>query len=107
MRVTIGAGQSGCARAIAASAVAARGWATPLALVFIDGGHSEAAARADYRAWAPHIIPGGRLLIHDIFEDPADGGQAPFHIMQLALASGLFREVERVHTLAILERIAA
>ena len=36
-----------------------RHWHTPLALVFIDGGHSREAALTDYRTWAPHVLPGG------------------------------------------------
>ena len=47
-----------------------------LALVFIDGGHTEEAARLDYECWAPHVVQGGYLVIHDVFEDPADGGLA-------------------------------
>ena len=74
---------------VASSAHAGRYWQTPLALVFIDGGHSHAAALTDYRTWAPHILAGGYLAIHDIFPDPADGGQAPYEIYKLALASGL------------------
>ena len=34
------------------------------------------------------------LAIHDVFPDPADGGQAPFHVYERALASGGFRELE-------------
>ena len=52
-------------------------WAGSLSVVFIDGGHSLDAALADYRNWAPRIAPGGILVIHDVFPDPADGGQAP------------------------------
>ena len=33
-------------------------------------------------------LPGGVLAIHDVFEDPADGGQAPFHVWQRAVADG-------------------
>jgi predicted O-methyltransferase YrrM len=86
------------------SGVAARCWATPLSLVFIDGGHSMEAACTDYKAWARHIIPGGYLIIHDIFFDPAQGGQAPYHIYNLAVASGLFREENMVKTLGVLQR---
>ncbi|UCD79560.1 MAG: class I SAM-dependent methyltransferase [Desulfobacterales bacterium] len=86
------------------SEVAARRWATPLSLVFIDGGHALETVLADYTAWAGHIIDGGFLLIHDIFPVPAQGGQAPFHIYKLALASGLFREVNMVKTLGVLQR---
>jgi predicted O-methyltransferase YrrM len=90
---------------VASSSQAGRFWQTPLALVFIDGGHSLEAALADYRTWAAHIAVGGYLAIHDIFPNPADGGQAPFEIYQLALASGLFEPVEMRRTLGVLRRI--
>ncbi|WP_105104370.1 class I SAM-dependent methyltransferase [Microbulbifer pacificus] len=90
---------------VASSAVAARHWNTPLSLVFIDGGHSLQAAMTDYRCWTRHIVPGGYLAIHDIFPDPADGGQAPYEIYKLALASAQFELVEMVKTLGILRRI--
>lgn len=86
------------------SAVAARMWNTPLSLVFIDGGHSYDAALGDYQAWMPHLKPGGYLLIHDIFEDPAKGGQAPYKVYSLALASGQFKELNRVKTLGVLKK---
>ncbi|WP_346836759.1 class I SAM-dependent methyltransferase [Microbulbifer sp. SAOS-129_SWC] len=90
---------------VAPSAVAARCWNTPLGLVFIDGGHSLEAAMTDYRSWARHIVPGGYLAIHDIFPDPADGGQAPYDIYKLALASAQFELVEMVGTLGVLRRV--
>jgi predicted O-methyltransferase YrrM len=83
--------------------VAAR-WHEPLGMLFIDGGHSEAAATADYEGWAPLVRPGGALAIHDVFPDPADGGQAPYHVYQRALASGAFREVSVTGSLRVLER---
>ncbi|MBW1729568.1 MAG: class I SAM-dependent methyltransferase [Deltaproteobacteria bacterium] len=86
------------------SALAARQWAIPLALVFIDGGHSYEDAFTDYNAWAPHLLSGGYLLIHDIFEDPKKGGQAPFQVYKLALASGLFEEEPKTKTLGVLKR---
>ena len=90
---------------VARSAMAGRHWHTPLALVFIDGGHSREAALADYRTWAPRVMPGGYLAIHDVFPDPADGGQAPYEIYRLALASGLFVEAEMTRTLGVLQRL--
>jgi predicted O-methyltransferase YrrM len=86
------------------SADVARLWRTPLGLLFIDGGHSEAAAEADYAGWAPWVAPGGALAIHDVFPDPADGGRPPFLIYQWALASGTFTEVRREGSLRVLER---
>lgn len=89
---------------VAPSALASRRWATPLGLVFIDGGHSREAALTDYRSWAGHVASGGILAIHDIFPNPADGGQAPYDIYQLASASGLFEALPQVNTLGILRR---
>ena len=83
----------------------ARHWQTPLAMVFIDGGHSLAPATADYRGWAPKIMPGGTLAIHDVFADPSEGGQAPHHVFQLALASGLFEAQAAVKSLRLLRRV--
>ena len=68
-------------------------WRTPLGMLFIDGGHTDAAATADYESWSPWVALGGALAIHDVFPDPADGGQAPYRIYQRALASGAFAEV--------------
>ena len=82
----------------------ARLWRTPLGMLFIDGGHTDAAAQWDYEGWAPWVAIGGALAIHDVFADPADGGQAPFRIYQRALASGAFAEVRVVGSLRILER---
>lgn len=89
---------------IGRSAEVARGWRSPLALVFIDGGHTFEAAFTDYNAWASHLVPGGYLVIHDLFPDPAQGGQAPWCVYNLALASGLFEELPTVGTLGVLRR---
>jgi MMP 1-O-methyltransferase len=79
-------------------------WRTPLGMLFIDGGHTDAAAQWDYEGWAPWVAVGGALAIHDVFPDPADGGQAPFRIYQRALASGAFIEVRHEGSLRVLER---
>ncbi len=92
---------------VSTSEAAARFWRTPLSLVFIDGGHSYDAAVRDYIAWAGHVIAGGCLLIHDIFKNPEEGGQAPYYIYKLALASGLFRELPMTKTLGVLQRLSA
>ncbi len=88
------------------SEVAARHWSTPLSLVFIDGGHALETVFTDYSSWAGHIAAGGYLLIHDIFPDPAKGGQAPYRVYNLAQASGLFQELTMVKTLGVLRRRA-
>jgi len=75
---------------IGRSTTVARHWRTPVALLFIDGGHAEIHAQNDYSGFAHWVQPGGTLVIHDVFEQPEDGGQAPFHVWQRAVASGAF-----------------
>jgi MMP 1-O-methyltransferase len=87
------------------SPVVARHWTTPAALVFIDGGHGAEPARADYEGWSPVVAPGGRLAIHDVFPDPADGGRPPYEeIYRPALASGRFSELPATGSLRVLVR---
>ena len=88
------------------SADVARLWRAPLGMLFIDGGHTEAAARWDYEGWAPWVALSGALAIHDVYPDPADGGRPPFLVYQRALASGAFTEVRHEGSLRILERTA-
>lgn len=87
------------------SRLAARHWNIPLSMLFIDGGHSLAMAMGDYRGFSGHVMPSGILAIHDIFPDPADGGQAPFEIYKLALASGMFEKIAMVKSLGLLRRV--
>ncbi|MFD5508537.1 MULTISPECIES: class I SAM-dependent methyltransferase [unclassified Streptomyces] len=84
----------------------AAAWGGKLGFVFIDGGHTDEHAAGDYEGWAPHVAEGGTLAIHDVFPDPADGGQAPYRIYLRALASGAFEEVSVTDSLRILRRTA-
>jgi MMP 1-O-methyltransferase len=86
------------------SPVIAANWRTPLGLVFIDGGHALDVVLADYEAWSPQVAAGGVLIFHDVFEDPRDGGQAPFEVWKRAVASGLFTPVSTTGSLRVLRR---
>jgi predicted O-methyltransferase YrrM len=88
------------------SAAVASFWRSSLNLLFIDGGHTDQAARADYEGWAPWIAVGGVLAIHDVFEDPRDGGQAPYRIFRRAVDGGEFEPCLRVGSLRLLRRIS-
>lgn len=79
-------------------------WRTPLGLVFVDGGHAIDVVLADYEAWSPHVAAGGLLVFHDVFEDPRDGGQAPFEVWKRAVASGTFTPVSTTGSLRVLRR---
>ncbi len=92
-----------CSAVVAQTEVVAQWWATPIELLFLDGNHTEKTAQHDYRAFAPHVVPGGLLLVHDVFPDPADGGQAPWHVVEAALAGG-FEQVAQHRSLRVLRR---
>ncbi|MFC4535487.1 class I SAM-dependent methyltransferase [Sphaerisporangium dianthi] len=89
------------------SETVARYWNIPLAMLFIDGGHSEGPVTSDYEGWAPHVMVDGALVFHDIYPDPARGGQAPFRVYGRALASGDFKEVAAEGSLRVLQRVAS
>jgi len=87
------------------STTVAAHWRTPLSLLFIDGGHGEEPARADYRGWAPWVARDGVLVVHDVFPDPADGGRTPYEQIYLpALDSREFTEVEALGSMRVLRR---
>ncbi|MGO3326547.1 class I SAM-dependent methyltransferase [Gordonia sp. (in: high G+C Gram-positive bacteria)] len=89
---------------LAPSTAAARVWGRPADFVFIDGGHSMEAAQNDYDGWAHWVRPGGALLIHDVFPDPADGGRPPYEIYCQAIDSGQFTEAQAHGSLRVLIR---
>ncbi|MFI7007177.1 class I SAM-dependent methyltransferase [Streptomyces sp. NPDC050145] len=84
----------------------AKAWGGKLGLVFIDGGHTDEHATADYEGWAPHVAEGGLLLIHDVFPVKHDEwtGQAPYRVYLRALESGAFTEVSVCDSLRVLRR---
>jgi predicted O-methyltransferase YrrM len=92
---------------LAASSVAtSRSWATPVSLVFIDGGHAYDTVLADYENWSPHLAPGGYLVFHDIYPNPDDGGQAPYEVYQQAVSSKCFETLPMTGSLGVLLRVA-
>ena len=88
------------------SGVIARNWTTPLSFLFIDGGHGEEPAKADFNGWVPKVREGGTLAIHDVFPNPKDGGRPPYEQIYLpAIESGNWNEVHVEGSLRILKRV--
>lgn len=87
------------------STTVAKYWSSPLAMLFIDGGHGTEPAHNDYGNWARFVQPGGILMIHDVFPDPADGGRPPYEIYLRALDDG-FTEVGVCGSMRALRREA-
>ena len=90
---------------VAESKIAGKMWSTQLSMLFIDGGHSLEDALDDYNTWEKHIIPNGFLVIHDIFYNPEEGGQAPRIIYEKALNSGKYKKYAFEKTLGVLKRL--
>jgi MMP 1-O-methyltransferase len=88
------------------SPVVAAHWSTPVAFLFIDGGHGAQPARDDFAGWTPHVAVGGTLAIHDVFPDPADGGRPPYEEIYLpAVDGGRFELASVTGSLRTLRRV--
>lgn len=92
---------------IGKSEIVGRSWKTPLGLLFIDGSHAYESVLSDYQTWSQHVIPGGYLVFHDIFPNPADGGQAPYLVYQQAVQSGCYASAPLFKSLGILRKKSA
>jgi predicted O-methyltransferase YrrM len=91
---------------VGTTAQVAAWWRTPVALLFLDGNHTEPVAQHDYAAFARWVQPGGLLAVHDVFPDPADGGQAPWHVVQRAIGTGVFAPASQTGSLRVLRRVS-
>jgi predicted O-methyltransferase YrrM len=79
-------------------------WRTPLALLFVDGGHTDEHAGNDYVGWGRWVRHGGTMVIHDVFPDPTDGGRPPYTIYLRAIDGG-FREAQALGSMRVLTRV--
>lgn len=66
-----------------------------IAVLYIDGAHRYAPARADIRDWGARVSPGGTMLIHDSFSSVG----VTLGILRELLLSNRFRYVGRARSL--------
>lgn len=66
-----------------------------IAVLYIDGAHRYAPARADIRDWGARVSPGGTMLIHDSFSSVG----VTLGILRELLLSTRFRYVGRARSL--------
>jgi predicted O-methyltransferase YrrM len=92
---------------VASTQQVATWWSSPVQFLFLDGNHTEDVAQHDYAAFAPHVLSGGLLAVHDVFPDPRDGGQPPWHVVQRAIGTGAFEPVSEHGSLRVLRRTDA
>lgn len=88
---------------IGRSEIVGKYWYTPLSFIFIDGSHAYESVLNDFNIWSKHLIKGGYLIFHDIFSDPAKGGQAPYLVYQIAIASKAYEQLPMCESLGILK----
>jgi predicted O-methyltransferase YrrM len=81
-----------------------RWWSSSLEFLFLDGNHTEEVAQHDYAAFAPFVVTGGVLCIHDVFENPEDGGRPPYNVLRRAVDTGAFEERSTTGSLRVLTR---
>jgi predicted O-methyltransferase YrrM len=90
---------------VGASTTVSAHWRTPLSLLFVDGGHTDEHVMGDYEGFGRWVAAGATLVFHDIFADPADGGQAPYRVFCRAVQGGDFAEVTALGSMRVLRRV--
>ena len=83
----------------------ARHWRTPLAFLFIDGGHTDEHVTNDFEGFARWVEHGGILVIHDVFERPEDGGQPPWRVYRRAIVGREWELVTHRGSMRVLRRV--
>jgi len=76
-------------------------------LLFIDADHTYEAVKADFEAWAPKVVPGGVIALHDYAGKPEDHGVKRFVEELLVAAAAWYRLAHIVDSMCILEKSAA
>ena len=79
----------------------------PVGLLFIDADHTYEAVKADFEAWAPKVVPGGVIALHDYAGKPEDHGVKRFVEELLAAAEAWYRLAHIVDSMCVLEKSAA
>lgn len=79
----------------------AKVWNHKIGLLFIDGAHDFASVKADYEGFAPFLVRGGWLAMHDA----TPGSKVERVIEQVVVPSGLWGERRQVERLAVFQRL--
>ena len=76
-------------------------WDRPIALLWIDGDHSDRGVRRDFHGWLPHLTSDARVA----FDDAVNPKLGPARLIRDLLATGLFREETHVGKVTVLARL--
>lgn len=75
----------------------------PIALLYVDGAHRFAPARADLARWGARVAPGGVMLVHDAFSSVG----VTLALLRECVGQGGWRYAGRTGSLAEYHRLAA
>ena len=72
-------------------------WNQPIDLLLLDGDQSPAGARAAYKAWEPHLKPGGILVLRNAaVRDYADGHDGHRLLASQEVIPGLYDDIRQL-----------
>jgi MMP 1-O-methyltransferase len=82
---------------------AAAAFEGPVELLFIDGAHDYASARADFDAWFPKVVDGGIVAFHDVLDPACDGPRRV--VLESVCSSRKFGGVRLVRSIAYAAKV--
>ena len=83
------------------SEVVTKGWDKPIGLLWIDGDHRYEAVKRDFTCWEPFILKQGLVAFHDSIDE----GLGPAKVIEEALASGGYQELQQVKRTTVLRKV--
>jgi hypothetical protein len=99
---------------VQASTEVAAWWETRIDLLYIDGDHRYEAVRRDFADWSKHVVPGGRILLHDSRREDgvadetfARGWAGPTRLANELRQHDCVRLIDEAFSLTVWERTGA
>ena len=90
------------------SETAAKTFAEPIELIFIDGGHEYELIKRDFDLWFPRVVEGGLMAFHDTALHRGAGWPGPKRLVEEQVyRSTRFRNVRFVDSITVGEKVAA
>lgn len=84
------------------SAQANKDWKLPIRLLFIDGAHDYESVLFDYQSWEPHVVPGGIIAFHDVYQQ----GNGPDKVIDdFVKRDPRFRELGLINGLYLTQKV--
>jgi predicted O-methyltransferase YrrM len=100
--------EAGVIPRVMTSEEAAKTFAEPVELIFIDGGHEYELIKRDFDLWFPRVVDGGLMAFHDTALHRGAGWPGPKRLVEEHVyRSTRFRNVRFVDSITVGEKVAA